>query len=338
LISLSLGQSLQGLKVSGNQLVNGNGQVVKLRGVDRSGTEFACIGGYGIFDGPNDQASIDVIKTWKVNIIRVPLNEDCWLNINGVKPQYGGQNYQNAISNYVDLLNRNGIVAILDLHWAAPGSTPATAQTPMPDMDHSPTFWQQVAQKFANNSMAIFDLFNEPYPGNNAWDGSVPWTCWRDGGNCQAAGIQYTVAGMQLLVDTVRKTGATNVIICGGLAYSNSLGMWMQYMPHDPLGQTIPSWHTYNFNRCINTQCWESDIAPLAAKFPIIASEIGENDCAGNFINTLLPWMDAHGLHYLAWTWNTWNCTTGPALITNYDGTPTGFGAPYKAYLLSHVD
>jgi len=49
---------LPGLHVRGNRLVNARGQDVILRGVDRSGTEYACIQGWGIFDGPSDAASI----------------------------------------------------------------------------------------------------------------------------------------------------------------------------------------------------------------------------------------------------------------------------------------
>jgi endoglucanase len=67
------------LHVSGNKLVNASGNPVVLHGVDRSGTEYMCVQGSGIFDGPSDQASITAIKSWgPVNAVRVPLNEACW--------------------------------------------------------------------------------------------------------------------------------------------------------------------------------------------------------------------------------------------------------------------
>jgi hypothetical protein len=47
------------------------------------GAEFACVQGWGIFDGPTDNTSIAAIKSWNINVIRIPLNEDCWLGING---------------------------------------------------------------------------------------------------------------------------------------------------------------------------------------------------------------------------------------------------------------
>ena len=126
------------IQVSGNSLVDGIGQVVIPHGVNRSGTEYGCIQNTGIFDGPTDAASVQAIKSWtNTNIVRLPLNEDCWLLINGVNPAYGGANYINAITSYANLLTQNGIYTMLDLHWSAPGTKPATAQLSMPDVDHS---------------------------------------------------------------------------------------------------------------------------------------------------------------------------------------------------------
>src|SRR5438128_5693112 len=73
--------SIQGLHVSGNQILNGSGQVIHLYGVNRSGAEYACQQGWGMWDGPADATSVAAIKSWNVNIVRIPVNEDCWLNI-----------------------------------------------------------------------------------------------------------------------------------------------------------------------------------------------------------------------------------------------------------------
>src|SRR5262249_54003018 len=71
---------LSGLAVRGNQLLAGEAPIT-LHGVNRSGTEYACIQGWGIEDGPMDQMSVNAIATWGANLVRVPLNEDCWLGI-----------------------------------------------------------------------------------------------------------------------------------------------------------------------------------------------------------------------------------------------------------------
>ena len=116
------------VRVAGNQLVDGSGRPLRLLGVNRSGTEYACAQGWGMFDGPSDAPSVSAIAAWHTNAVRVPLNEDCWLGINGVNPAYGGTNYRNAVAGYVSLLHAAGLVAVLDLHWNAAGGALATGQ------------------------------------------------------------------------------------------------------------------------------------------------------------------------------------------------------------------
>src|SRR5689334_9557236 len=136
----SAGAAPLALHVSGNHLVDASGSTVRLLGVNRSGAEFACIQGWGIFDGPVDDASIAAIASWHVNAVRMPLNEDCWLGINGVDPAYGGAAYKQAIKGLVSRIHAHGMYAVLDLHWNAPGTTAATGQQRMPDADHAPRF------------------------------------------------------------------------------------------------------------------------------------------------------------------------------------------------------
>jgi hypothetical protein len=328
------------LHVSGNHLVDPNGRVVTLRGVDRSGAEFACVQGTGIFDGPVDQASVTAMTSWRINAVRVPLNEDCWLGTNGVNSAYAGSDYIAAIKSYVALLEKNGLNVILDLHWtdgvytgnsSGCSGAGAVCQKPMPDAAGAVPFWTSVASTFKGDDAVIFDLFNEPYPERATGSETSGWNCWLNGGSCP--GIGYTVAGMQSLDDAVRGTGATNVVMAGGLAYANDLSQWLSYEPHDPTGNIAASWHSYNFNACSSSSCWNSQLSPVLERVPLVTGELGENDCAHGYLDTLLPWLDGAGASYLAWTWNTWPCGSGPALISSYDGTPTGFGAGYKAHL-----
>jgi endoglucanase len=323
--------ALSGLHVVGNQIRNGAGQPVRLLGVNRSGTEYACVQGWGIFDGPSDAASIQAIVGWRANAVRIPLNEDCWLGINGVPAAYGGASYQTAIASYVAALNAAGLVAILELHWTAPGTQKATAQSPMPDRDHSVTFWSQVANAYKTNSSVIFELFNEPFP-DNGQDTTAGWQCWRDGGTCP--GVGYQAAGMQELVTTVRSTGATNIILLGGLEWSNALSQWLTYKPSDPTGNLGAAWHVYNFNRCRTVTCYDTTAGPVAQQVPLVATEIGEDDAGHGFIDPLMNWLDARGQSYLAWTWDAWGCGARPVLIASYDGTPCQtYGQGYKDHL-----
>jgi endoglucanase len=339
------------LHVSGNKLLSSTGAQVVLHGVDRSGTEYACVQGNGIFDGPNDQASISAMKAWGVNAVRVPLNEACWNAESYVNAAYAGANYQNAIKAYVSLLNSNGMAAILDLHWtdgaytgpsAGCSSAQAVCQKPMPDAAQAVPFWTSVAQAFKGNNAVIFDLFNEPYASRATGSATSGWQCWLNGGTCP--GISYQVAGMQSLVNAVRSTGASNVIMLGGEEYANDLGTpgstsdpsILSFLPTDPDHDLAVSWHSYNFNTCSSQSCWTSQVAPVIAQVPVIAGEIGENDCADGYVNPLMTWLDSESTSYLAWAWNAdFNCSSGPGLISDYTGTPTGYGAGVKTHLQS---
>ena len=138
---------------------------------------------------------------------------------------------------------------------------------------------------------------------------------------------------MQSLVNAVRSSGATTPLMLGGLAWSNDLSGWLAHVPTDPAGQLAASFHNYNFNACNSSTCWSSTVGNVAKSYPVVTGEMGENDCAAGYIDSYMSWADANGVSYIGWTWNTWDCSSGPALISDYTGTPTGLGAGFKAHM-----
>jgi hypothetical protein len=328
------------LHAQGNRLVDENGVTRRMLGVNRSGGEFMCVQGYGIFDGPVDDAAVRAIADWEANTVRIPLNEECWLGLDNIKPEYRGTNYINAIKALVQRVEANGMTPMLELHWsygqytgnsAGCSDVHASCQKPMPNAQYTPAFWTSVANTFKSDGKVVFDLFNEPYPDRATSTPAQAWACWRDGGACP--GIGYEVAGMQDLLDAVRATGATNLVLIPGIAYSNDLSQWLRHKPVDPASNLAAAWHIYNFNSCNNESCWDAQLAPVAAQLPLVAGEIGENTCSHSFIDRVMKWFDDHNQSYLGWTWNTWDCSSGPSLISDYNGTPTAFGTGLRNHL-----
>lgn len=327
--------SAAGLRVEGNRIVDtATGQPVQLRGVNRSGTEYMCLGGSNVFDGPADQASVDAMKTWAISVVRLPVNEDCWLGINGVPAATSGTPYRSAITSFVNLLADNGIASIIDLQWAAPGTTLSRQLTPMPDADHAVAFWASAAATFKGHDLVMFDLFNEPFPDNNR-DSVAAWTCLRDGGTCP--GVDYQTVGTQTLVDTIRGAGATNIILVPGVQYTNSVSQWLTFAPNDPLHNLAVAWHSYAGQACSTPACFDSTVAPVLAAAPLIATEIGQNDCQHAYIDQLMDWLDQHDGNYLGWAWNTYDCGSFPSLIANFGGTPTSFGLGLRNHFLTRA-
>ncbi len=340
------------LTIFGNKILR-NGQPFRLIGINRAGTEFTCIQsgapdnlGWSIFGGDTDQDSIDAMLSWHINAVRIPLNEDCWLGINGVNPTFSAINYQNAVLDYVQRLHQNGLYVILDLHWTAPGNYPAQAQQPMANKDHSIDFWSSVATAYKDDPMVIFDLFNEPFIN---WNGSTPdpWDCWLNGcsmtwwvpANGTPTPLVWEAAGMQSLVDAIRATGATQPLMLGGIEWSNDMTGWLAHKPIDPANALVVSYHLYDINSCASPSCWTNEVLAVANEVPIVTGELGEMDCTHEFIDQYMPWADSVGISYLAWTWNPWGTTTtcgaGPVLIADWKGTPTPFGVGYRDHLLN---
>jgi endoglucanase len=340
------------IKVAGHVLVDGAGQTVRLLGVDASSTEYACVDGYAYSSEPRTAADADAIASWHADAVRVPLNEDCWLGINGM-PAYGtAAGYRSAVVAWVDDLRRAGLYVVVDLHWSAPGALVADGQRPMPDA-HSTAFWTSVAHTFRSDDGVLFDAFNEPY--SPAADGdstdAVSWSCWRNGG-CRVPDAAdgtavdpsqtYTAVGMQALVDAIRSAGADQPILLGGLSYANDLSGWLAHEPTDPDHQLVASFHNYTGERCDDATCWNDTIAPLAAHVPVVTGEMGEGyDCTGHasvapFDTTYMNWADRHGVGYLAWQWlvlasPTPSCASLPddgaeqySVISSYAGRALG--------------
>jgi hypothetical protein len=255
------------------------------------------------------------------------------------------------------MLQQFHIIPIVELHWVGPGTALADRQQPMPDADHAIQFWTDVARTFADNGGVVFELYNEPFPDSNR-ESATAWDCWANG--CTAnqavptggpAGLTYQAVGLRDIVAAVRPI-APNLILLGGIRYSNSLDQWSAYAPVDP--NLAAAWHVYNFNYDPNCDLacvqglWDGPPATLAQTVPIVATEIGEATCAGGFISPLMQWLDGHGGNYLAWSWNNYGACMPPppparqggrpwALITDYtSGTPNGgYAQTFHDHLLA---
>src|SRR5436190_4667489 len=317
-----------GLHVSGNRLLDANGNLVRLHGVNYSGTEYACIQGWGIFDGPSDDASVAATRSWNSNVVHIGLNEDCILGINGAPAAYSGANYMNAIVGYVNRLHAHGMYAEVSLMWAAPGTQQALDHPPILDADHAGAALQAIANAFKNDPNTIIGLQSEPH--------AITYACWKNGG--ASCSVGYTALGMQGALNAVRSTGATNVVTASGIDYANNLSGWLANKPSDSLNQLMAEAHVYGGNSCSSTSCFDANYAPVAAAVPMVFGETGESyddsDCGSSYISTFLTWADAHGVGYEAWTWDTWG--TCGSLISNYNGTPANaYGTWVKNHYLS---
>ena len=350
------------LRVQGRQLVNGAGQAIQLRGVNRAVFESRCLyDSTGVADGPVDQASVNAMLTWDIDVVRVTLNEDCWLGINGLPLGGNVAGYRAAVINYVGLLRGNGLYVALDSALSAPGAHRSTQIDTMPDSDHMPAFWRSVAATFKADHGVVFDAINEVAMAS--WNNPHPsppgeWNCWRNGCALDSVyGGRFTAAGLQSLVTAIRSQGATQPILLGGIDYNADLSQLLTYLPADPQHQLVASAHIYDFAEGSGVDAmFASQLAPIAKQLPVILGELGERNCDSGtaaYTSHVLSLVNGQAANRIVigvvgWTWNArtsvstgWGCPTGPSgqggplLIRDYTGTPTVMGGVLRTWIHS---
>jgi hypothetical protein len=284
-------------------------------GVNWPSFEYACQQGWAESADGATVAAANAMVSWGINAVRIPLNQDCWLGVDGA-PAYGTvASYKAALAAWVGILNTAGIVVILDLHWTAPAGSVADGQRAMPDAQ-SVTFWSQVAAAYANKPSVMFETFNEPYSRGSY---QLTWSCWKNGGctvpssnDASSIGTKtYTAHGMAEVVAAIRAAGATQPILLDGLNYANDLTGWLANRPTDT--QLIASWHNYPGQGCSDASCWNAQVLPVAATVPVIATEFGMTDSDPSFVTGFMNWADAHGIGYAPWAWWVTDSSDGPA-------------------------
>lgn len=360
------------IRAIGNRLVDAAGATVQLRGVNYSGFESAAIQGWIPADPSGAQAGqaggpkMAALASWKTNALRIPLNEASWLgyactDAAGVahNPDPGG-NYRAAVKALVEQALAARIYVILDLHWTAPGTMCPMLQTQMADADHSLAFWTSVATEYKAYPGVIFELFNEPFADFD-FSGDA-WAYFMQGAGGSFSGYPATsgsgawkdvkqpwkIASYQAMLNAVRATGAANVVLVGGLSYSQDLSGWLAHRPVDPLGQMGAAWHPYRkFGTAWDypypnfyPQVFTDARSILAAGIPLVMTEVGGQNTAGTagcpIVTTMAQFADANGASVLGWGWDVWGEPEN-VLIKDGNGAPTdGYGQALRAWMLGH--
>jgi aryl-phospho-beta-D-glucosidase BglC (GH1 family) len=323
----SAAPALAPLSVSGKHLMRA-GRPYAFRGVNRDSLEWGRFnwGGCG-GDGHFTAADMDRIRSWNADVVRVPLSQAGWLG-----RRCDAADYRRRVDEAVELINDRGMYAILDLHWSdVGGAAPCdagclTGQQPMPDAN-SVVFWRQVATRYADRPGVVFNLFNEPH--------GVSWSCWRNGGCTTSSStpspatgrpVRYAAVGMQRLLDTVRRQGASNLVLVGGLDWAYDLsGVGNGYA----LRGSDVAYDTHVYTRWHSTEAdWDRHFGFLTARVPVTATEFGSTDCSTDVTRRLLDYFDApmgnpaNRMSWTIWAWNDPGTCSQPSLLADWDGTP----------------
>ncbi|MGH9919042.1 MAG: cellulase family glycosylhydrolase [Nitrososphaerales archaeon] len=309
------------LHTSGNEIIDANGQPVMLRGVVLEGLEMNATAP-GV-----TQEAVQTAKDWGANIVRVPLGAQYWVLGNC---EYDPA-YAIVVNDVVNWITSLGMIALLDLHYTSPTGCEDAGLHNMADENESPTFWKQVASKYASNPLVAFELFNEPH--------NISDQLWLDGGtttDAYGAPVTYEAAGMQQLYDTVRSTGAGNLVFVGGTNWASTppllrvAGTNIVYVAHAWTCPNEPPPQCTTPNPYDPPPALAEWIA-FSATEPVVVDEFGwPRPTDGQYNTNLIADVQAHRMGWVAFQFEQVKNPNGYDLVYYPNGAPvpTASGQP----------
>lgn len=315
------------LHTEGKYIKTSEGKTIRLTGVNVPSLEWSDA-------GENVLTSIKAaVNDWGANIIRLPVCQDRWFGMTDAQSD-SGSSYRNIVDMAIKQANSLGVYIIIDLHWSDGGQWGQNvSQHYMPDVN-SIAFWKDAAKRYANNTGVLFDMYNEPH--------DVSWNVWKNGGTVNevinGAAVSYKAPGLQTILDSIRATGAKNIVIAGGLDWGYDLsGVIAGYSLSDPNGNgIIYSSHIYPWKGTSSVN-WDPHAGNISKTYPVLIGEVGcQPDAAQEDPNTwapkILQYIEALELNWTGWAFHP---SASPCMISDWNYTPTSYwGAYAKAMLL----
>ena len=303
---LSLLMSLYPLKVEKNHLVS-NGKNIILRG-------FSIADPYKIRNKDKIEVSFIINKIVELggNVIRVPIRPDLWQTI----PNF----FELYIDEIVDECLKNDIYCVLD--WHAIGN-PIKNQTRMKEsfiekngckyyrydsnIEIAYKFWAESSQRYVKKKNVIFEVFNEPAPGEkDIQKMELSALYWKEWKLC-----------LEKLIEIIR-INSNNLILISPVRWAYNLSNVAEY----PLiGKNIAySVHPYP----IHTD-WQENFEKVVGKFALVVTEWGfmektdQDFLRSNSVQygvPILNYMEENHISWIAWCFDkSWD----PKIVNSWE-------------------
>jgi endoglucanase len=324
LMNGALSNGLTPLGTSGNRIIGlASGEPILLRGVNRSGLEYAEPDEQGFLSGASiSRSEIEfIVKEWRSNIIRLPFNQDFVLR---GRMGRSGQEYQEALDQVISWASRFGAYTLLNLQWLDADRVYGGNRNfvaPLPNIE-SLTLWSTLARRYRDEPAVLYDLFNEPH--DRLDDDPYPLNK-EDGTTYPSSQKAVTMNEWQpwarKLTQAVRDENPDALVFVGGTNWAYDLrGMSMD------VDNLVYSTHVYP-NKGRN---WPEAFGNLSKSKPVFVGEFGGSDTPSDleFIRSLIQYLRELEIGWTAWSWSN-----EPFLVTRY--IPTAFGEAVRQELFS---
>ena len=308
--SAAFGQ-LSRVSVKGNQFVTADGKPIVFRGLATSDPDKLAR------DRHWNRDYFQAAKAWGAYVVRFPVHPSAWRT-------RGKNEYLTLLDQGVGWAKELGLYVVID--WHSIGNLAQEKYHRRPEYHTTKPetieFWSTMARHYAgDNTVAFFELFNEPALGEKLGDCS--WEQWKQ--------------IMEEVIAAIRTNGGTAVPLVAGFNFGYDLTP-VARAPINAVGIGYVS-HPYAMKRQAPwPEQWTSDWGFAADTYPVFATEIGfcpADDKQAHipvigdetYGDVLTSYFEKRGISYAVWCFDPdWP----PSLIRDWTFTPTRQGAYFK--------
>ena len=340
------------LYACGGRLYRGQGEPVRLTGVNWFGFETETLAPHGLWSRQLDTL-LDQIQALGYNAIRLPYSDDLFdpqrhpSGINtALNPDLQGLSALELLDRVVAGAAARGLVVVLDRHRPTVAGQSLLWYTDAVDEATWIAHLVYLARRYRDQPAVIgLDLHNEP-GGPATWGSGDPQTDWRlaaeRAGNAVLAAHPYLL----IFVQGVERDGPTwywrggNLRGAGRAPVRLSIPGRLVYSPHDYGPGVYPQPWFDDWRFPLNLPLvWDHFWGYLAqsGQAPVVIGEFGGRstglDREGRWQRALLAYSARYGLGFFAWSLNPNSADTGGVLGDDWLSIVAGRQALYQPFL-----
>lgn len=316
-----LSQKQRRVHVEGNRFIDDSGKHIIFKGVSIADPDKL------IKQNMWSLSLFRELKDWGVNIVRLPIHPQAWR-------ERGQIDYLNRLDEAIIWANSLHLYLIVD--WHSIGYLPNNVyQNPMyrTNLAETQDFWRTIASRYKGiSTIAIYELFNEPTDLSGK-AGKANWLEWK--------------AINEELIDIIYQYDTNIIPLVAGFNWAYDLTP----IKHQAIERQGIAYATHPYpqktsqsilSKAKNFALWQRDWGFAAAKYPIIATELGwvQEDGYGAHIPVIndgsygpqiIEFMGQREISWVAWVFDPqWS----PTMISDWQFTPTEQGAFFKQQFL----
>ena len=327
-----LSHGLAPLRASRSRILDANtSEVVLLRGVNRSGLEYAEPGDGGFLAAAGisrDEIGV-IVGEWGANIIRLPFNQDWALNGRG---NFTAEDYRQALDNVVAWAAELGAYTLLDLQWLDADTEfghnfdgSVNRVGPLPNSS-SLELWRLLAERYRDEPAVLFDLFNEPHSPLD--DDANPISFVGDDGSIQLSNPRAITARdwnrwAAKLVSAIREIHPSSLVFVSGIDWGFDFNDVRIDVPN-----IVYSAHVYPNRQRVE---WSHRFGFVCVDRPLFVGEWGGGADDIRWGSLLATYISRFACGWTAWSWADIPRLVGNAQSNDY--TPTEFGNVVRSEL-----